>query len=400
MTKNYSTYTSTELLQDDYFIQSMLYPTTESDIFWDSLIADNILKREEFEQALSFLETMEKPVKIMSVKEKSVLWASIEIINKQKLREKIKRRNFYLFGTAVSFLIAIASFMLFAIPDEQLSEDIVAIAENQSSVSDAREIQLIMSGNTTYELEEKNTDIVVSEEGRIHVNSELLAEQNPEKEKQKHEESYNQLIIPRGRHSRLTLPDGTKMHINSGSRVVFPNIFSSNKREIFVDGEVFLDVAHNAQSPFIVRTNKMRVQVLGTTFNVSAYEEDENQSVVLVSGSVTIQTNDKEKTELLPNQMMTYSSDGSRVTKVNVNNYIAWKEGYFIYEGESLQTILKQLSRYYGKELLCDPPTNEMLGNGKLDLKEDLDRVLQGLSDMFPIDIVQNEDIIYVKEKI
>ncbi len=100
------------------------------------------------------------------------------------------------------------------------------------------------------------------------VNSEQLQESVTDEE-----HSFNQLIVPNGKRSTLALEDGTKMWINAGSRVIYPNKFKKNKREIYVDGEVYMEVARDEERPFVVKTNMLDVQVLGTSFNVMAYKK-------------------------------------------------------------------------------------------------------------------------------
>jgi hypothetical protein len=406
MKRKYSTYTSKELLQDDYFIRSMLYPSDESNRFWKSLITDRILQYDEFEQARTFLRMVEKPKRIMSNKEKSRLWTAIEVKNKKVLRMRIRRRNIYLGGVAVLLPALLISYVSFQLKKDRSPNDILAIANKPVAIPGSRDIQLIISDEMSYELEEKNADVVLNKEGKFQVNSALLNGETTETAKktetaQEKEFSYNQLIIPKGRHSRLTLPDGTTMYINSGSRVIFPPVFKEKEREIFVEGEVYLEVAHNEKVPFIVRTEKMRVQVTGTSFNISAYKEDEEQSIVLVSGGVSVKTDNQKETCLSPNEMMTYKKNEKAcfVSKVSVDHHIAWKEGYLFCENESLFSVLKRLSRYYGIEIEYDSKILPFAGNGKLDLKEDIERVLNGLSQIYPIAYIQDGKNIRIMKK-
>ena len=91
--------------------------------------------------------------------------------------------------------------------------------------------------------------------------------------------------------SSLTFSDGTKIWVNSGSKVIYPVSFEKKKREIYVEGEVYLDVTHDTSWPFVVRTQQVDVKVLGTSFNVSAYKDDSNMQVTLVEGKVEVNTN-------------------------------------------------------------------------------------------------------------
>lgn len=267
----------------------------------------------------------------------------------------------------------------------------VAAASRSLRNSAPQQIQLIVSEDQTYTVAEKHAAIELSEKGDLKINSEQIRRQSSKDEKVEKSGQYNQLITPKGKHSKLTLPDGTQVYANSGTRIVFPEKFQGNKREIFVDGEVYLDVYHNQNRPFVVRTNKMEIEVLGTSFNVSAYSQDIEQSVVLVSGSVAVKTNKKEEFHLLPNQRISYGTNVA-VTNVAVERFIAWKDGILLCNNESLVSVIERISRYYGVDIECDNDIHFYTGNGKLDLKEDLRRVLDGLIDIFPIVINEGKN--------
>ena len=105
----------------------------------------------------------------------------------------------------------------------------------------------------------------------------------------------HQIMVPNGKRADITFSDGTRIYINSGSKVIYPDIFEERKREILVEGEVYLDVAKRKDCPFVVKTREFDIRVLGTSFNVCAYREDEAASVVLVRGSVEVTTENKSK---------------------------------------------------------------------------------------------------------
>ena len=399
MKEDHSGYTSKDLLEDDYFISSMVEPTKESEEFWNSLVDDGIIAFDEFERAKHFMQIMQKPKKVMTVKERTDLWVKIEIQNKNILRQKLKRRRMYLYGTAASLFIALFSigYFLFQSDSQTIVDFQHVMAELSTPNEDAKDIQLILSDNKKIELEDKTADIVLQEDGDILVNSKKI-EEKTDTPVEETAVSYNQLIVPLGRHSSLTLSDGTKMHINSGSKVVFPHKFKKKEREIFVDGEVYLEVAHDKQAPFFVRTNNMDIRVLGTSFNVSAYEKENKQAIVLVSGAVSVKTKDKYEAQLSPNQMLNCMDGEYAITAVDVNEYICWKDGYFIYKREEIRNIVKQLSRYYGVNIVSDPEAASIKCSGKLDLKEDLEKVLADLSDILEVELLYDGNTYQIKK--
>lgn len=394
MDAKYAKYTSRELLEDDSFIHSMINPSEETNKFWNSLLVDGILDFDEFQEARSFVLFMQRPRKVMSAKEKNDLWVQIEIRNKKNLRRRLSKKFVYIWSICASFLIILSALSFVFFSRNQDTLDFHEVMADVSTVNESKDIQLILPDNKTIELEEKSVDIELDKEGGVFVNSkQLAASAMPEKEEAI---SYNQLIVPMGRHSRLTLSDGTKMYVNAGSTVVFPHKFKKKEREIFVDGEVYLEVARNKDVPFNVRTTAMDVKVLGTSFNIRAYKEDDEQAVVLVSGSVQVYTKDKHKVILSPDQKFGYSDGEYFISAIDSDNYISWIHGYYSYRQEPLVNIMKQISRYYGADIICGEKVGALTCTGKLDLKKDLDILMNDLVRPLELELKKEENIYYI----
>ena len=406
MEKRYLKYTINELLSDDYFISSVLHPTAESQEFWEYQIQNECVTSEDFEQASLFVRAVQSPKEKMFRKEKDMLWEKIEIANKKHLRKKI--RNLYIISISAAcifFLLGGVAFHLLEYESDKKEFDPMALLRNTPKVEDNSNICLVSSGNEQMSFEENHADIKYNEKGEVEVNSQTLAKEKQSsptpKERSDNEETktqdvapvYNQLIVPKGKHSTLLLSDGTKLWVNAGSHVVFPNVFAKDHREIYVDGEVYLEVARNESCPFIVKTEQIQVQVLGTSFNVKSYNGDSKADVVLVNGSVQVRTKTGRETKLVPNQRCTCVSDGKvNVETVDVYDYISWKDGLLQYNSEKLSVILKRLSDYYGKEIQWDEEVGNLKCSGKLDLKENIEKILNGLTKMMPVEYTKREN--------
>lgn len=276
--------------------------------------------------------------------------------------------------------------------------------KQKTDLTSGSDICLVLSDEKQVTFDEKSTDIKYDNKGEIQVNSQIVTEGKEEKRVDREEKkdtkntpvTYNQLIVPKGKHSTLLLPDGTKLWINAGSHVTFPVAFETDKREIYVDGEIFLEVARNESCPFIVKTNRMQVQVLGTSFNVKSYSIEDTDDVVLVTGSVHVQTESGQKANMVPNQRFLCTSTGkSDIQTVDVYDYICWKDGLLQYKKERFSTILHRLSDYYGKPIAWDPELNDLTCSGKLDLKDDMDKVLIGLIKMIPVKYTKQNESYY-----
>lgn len=403
MEKGYSKYSSKELLEDDNFIQAMISSTPQEEELWESLVQDGLLDRGEYETARNFVKMMKRPHKIMSLKERNELWVEIEVENKKNLRRSIRRKQLYLWGVAASLIVALSGVAMWLVSETEGTVDYHQVmADMPQTADEAKDIQIVLGDKKTIELEEKSADIELNKAGELLVNSKQVNQTAPtppaRKSKKAEPVKFNQLIVPPGKLSKLTLPDGTMMHVNAGSKVIFPNKFAEDAREIFVDGEVYLEVARNEKTPFYVRTAKLTVEVLGTVFNVKAYEQDSDQSVVLVSGSVVVHTADNRKAQLSPNQALNYVDGKYRIGRVNAEDVVSWIDGYFIYRKEKLNNIFKQMARYYGVNIVCEPADAPAFTcSGKLDLKEDINKVMQDLSDILEFEVEKNANNYHVK---
>lgn len=260
-----------------------------------------------------------------------------------------------------------------------------------SEPDSSNDIQLILSEGRKLVMDGKESRLYYKEGGKIAISSgkTQLDEEN--------ETGYNQLIVPSGKRSFITFSDGTRVAVNANTRIVYPSEFSGHKREIYVNGEVYLQVSPDKKHPFVVKTNRMEVEVLGTEFNVSAYDFTKNQSVVLVSGKVEVDTYKYPKKVLKPNDMLTYDGqdDGLRVNTVDVSEYISWVDGYYCFNHEKIEIITEKLSRYYGKRVIPDSGLIGLTCSGKLDLRDDLRDVLEVLSKTIPAQIETRDNYFY-----
>jgi ferric-dicitrate binding protein FerR (iron transport regulator) len=213
----------------------------------------------------------------------------------------------------------------------------------------------------------------------------------------------NQLVVPFGKNSSIRLPDGTIASLNAGSRLIYPSKFEGKNREVYLIGEGFFEVSHNADMPFIVKTSDLQVEVLGTKFNLSAYPSDSFIETVLVEGKVKLIENAfqivKGNFVLEPNQLASYNRENAetKIAHVDVRNYVAWHHGYLNFESSDLSRIVKKLERYYNIQIrLGDPMLGSRTISGKLKLKEEIDGVLTALASTASAELVKINESIYV----
>ena len=396
---DYNNYKADSLLNDAYFLESEQHPTPESIMFWDKLAQENKQLAKEIAIERNFLHILRHVTKPYLPQQKvDSIWKCISDQNRLEIQNKRKRRILYRTLAAACIVVFLVSGWylqnIYQTSECMEKSDIVAVKKPDVSTN---QTLLILSEKKQIAIQGKESKLHYNQQGKLNVNSQTI---NQETENDKKKDTYNQLIVPAGKRSSITFSDGTRIWLSASSRVVYPVEFMKNKREIYVEGEAFLDVYHDKSRPFIVKTNKMDIQVLGTTFNVCAYEKENIQTVVLVTGKVEVKTNNNETKTLSPNNLLAYNDQqGISVHPVDVQEYIAWKDGFYQFKKERLEIITKKLSKYYGKTIITDKQLANITCSGKLDLKEELDDVLHTLIQTVPAQITESNEKIYINVK-
>lgn len=190
---------------------------------------------------------------------------------------------------------------------------------------------------------------------------------------------YNTLSTPRAGQYEVELPDGTRVWLNAESRLRYPISFRGKDRKVELSGEAYFEVAHNKKKPFKVLTANQEITVLGTHFNVKGYQDEAAVSTTLLQGSVRVMNHLSGKTNLLvPGKQSTISAGKGdiEVRSVSVDQVMAWKNGYFIFENQDIQTIMKLISRWYDVNVIYKNKANVRLG-GTFSKSSDLPALLK-----------------------
>lgn len=387
---NYITYKAEQLLNDAYFLESERNPTPESEAFWREAQTGNPGLADEIAVARAWLQQLNRPSVLLPEEEVAQLWQRIQKANKRSGRV-VRLRYLAVAAAAVALLLVMGNKRIFR---SHPQPDITAFAQ-QTDMSDAcsTEVRLVISPRKVVAVKEKSARIRYDSDGQVQIDSRAVAA--ADSSLRPDEVFYNQLIVPAGRTSFIAFSDGTKAWVNSGSRLVYPSVFAAGKREVYVEGEVFLEVTPDKRKPFVVKTNRMQVQVLGTSFNVHAYKDEAVQQVVLVKGRVEVKAGQKEVRILSPSEMLSFGSREVSVKTVDVNEYVTWKDGFYQYRHEKLSEVFKRLERYYGKEILYDEEAGRMTCSGKLDLRSSLPEVIANIQRAAPVLAKETDNGLY-----
>jgi hypothetical protein len=207
------------------------------------------------------------------------------------------------------------------------------------------------------------------------------------------EVTFATLTVPRAGQYQLVLPDGSKVWLNSESELTYPVSFTGTSRVVHLKGEGFFDVEHLVGKPFVVKSKGQDIEVLGTAFNVSAYENDGEMTTTLVRGRVQIGATGVDERFLLKPGMQALVKNGHVHVKsgVNVEEYTAWKDGVIVLEKQNIREVLKQIERWYDVEFVVgktDLPMETM--SGEVSNKLPIDVLLKGIEGQLDIKFEQN----------
>lgn len=170
--------------------------------------------------------------------------------------------------------------------------------------------------------------------------------------------AYQEISVPFGVHSRISLPDGSVAWLNAGSTLKYPVEFRKGERCVTLSGEAFFEVESDRENPFIVKTEYLDVTATGTAFNVEAYDK-EPIAVTMVKGKVDVMFDDKENTVFLkPGDRMSYDihTSSSQIVKTDPYKWYAWKDGNMVFRDDSLAYIFKKLGQTFNVDILLKDP--------------------------------------------
>ncbi len=206
----------------------------------------------------------------------------------------------------------------------------------------------------------------------------------------------NELYVPQGGEYYIVLEDGTRVWLNSATKLEFPPHFDKDKREIAIHGEAYLEVAHNSEKPFYVETGGSRIHVTGTAFNVRNYSDEQTSSVALVQGRVQMENTDNEGilAVLTPSKkfVMSHNSGKYTVETANLELELAWRKGLFAFENEPLSSIARMLERWYNIKIDIDPAISANRYSGFINRHKSISQVVDILQRTNELRFVTNAE--------
>lgn len=360
-----------DLLEDDNFLLWRMMPTEESNSYWSRLQKENPLLQEEIERADKYLKDyIANRQELTTDEREELLKQVIQTVHQHRFKPKRRSIMWLQIASVSAIILLVIGIFLFqerasyAPSEEQIvgnwlnAEDVQLITGNDvSSFEEDIEMQIGTGEVTVNTLSKKTEKITIKNSKPI------------------------KLIVPYGKRSQITLSDGSKVWLNSGSTLEFPSTFVDNNRTITLTGEMYIEVFPH-EKPFIVNTTAFDVRVYGTKFNVTAYENSIEQSVALIEGSVSLQVAGKSDVLLHPEDLAIRKDGVFTTEKVNVEEYISWKDGYLFLDRTPVMEVLRKIERYYNISFNYEKDVHlqKRTCSGKIHLSDDLDDVMKAIT--------------------
>ncbi|MEO9022859.1 MAG: FecR domain-containing protein [Ginsengibacter sp.] len=349
----YLQYSATDFALDDDFVNWTLFPNDENDTLWNEYITKVPDQKKNIEAARNIILSFDTSAEKIPDDIKNRVWQSV--ISKADNGRIVKMKPRRVWMVAASALIILASGILYFYVNKNQSHldsgNVVknAVLKNDIAPGGNKAILTLANGSTIVLDSAQNgtltqqgsAKVVKLDDGKLvyreDENSSAVAIQ------------YNTITTPRGGQYQLILADGSKVWLNAASSIRFPTAFTGKEREVQITGEAYFEVAHNADMPFHVKVNNMDVAVLGTHFNINAYNDEGVMKTTLLEGSVKV-SEGNENVLIKPGEQaqIKKSSDKIIVKKdVDMEEVVAWKNGKFIFQDADIRSIMRQLERWY-----------------------------------------------------
>lgn len=319
------------------------------------------------------------------------------------VRERFSLRKTSLRKLAIAASVAVlvaASALLLYLQNQTTPQ--IATAEKQHKLMQAGigKATLFFDDGRTFEL--NNSGTMTMQEGGVTISNTEDGLAFAATGEEKGELRYSILRVPRGGEYVLTLPDGTHVWMNSESSIRFPSRFEDSERKVELQGQAYFEVAHNTDKPFLVWSGNQQIQVLGTQFDLKAYQNDETMTTTLVHGRVRIslKNNPDIQQTLSPNEQCTFNKTDNSLTKrtIETMSFVSWRSGQLMFENEELGEIMKTMSRWYDVEVVfASERARHIRFTGTLMRYDDINEVVNKIAKTNEIKIDVNENRIRVE---
>lgn len=374
----YELYTTADFLQDQEFLSWVKYPTEEWNAYW-SAISVKHQKGSEMQQAREMILLLNSTSQPAVEDRRDIVWEKIAGTMKKPVVRKISPWRGIAAAASVLLVIS-AGFFIYR--QSQLKRSTPKVAAIVNDVAPGRNVAMLTLANGQKVMLDSSTDGLLAREGGTNIRKtaggQIVYEDGAATENEL-TVRINRIDIPRGGQYQLVLPDGTKVWLNAASSLQYPSSFTGKDRTVHLSGEAYFEVAQNTEMPFRVVSANQTLEVLGTHFNINSYDEEDVVKTTLLQGSVKLTNTLADASRILRpgEQSALYRAKQSfRVAKADIEETMAWKEGYFIWNKEPLESIMRKLARWYNIEPVYEKPLTDVELSGIVSRSKNLSEVL------------------------
>jgi ferric-dicitrate binding protein FerR (iron transport regulator) len=299
-------------------------------------------------------------------------------------KETLRRSIWLRLSVAAAILLLLAVSAVYVLRKKQQPGTDVAKASNEKPdiIPGNYKATLKLANGRSIELDSATIGQLAQQGGIQVLNKSGLLVYAPSNVEDKGEVIWNTLSTAKGQTYPLLLSDGSRAWLNSESSIRFPVSFKGDLREVQITGEVLFEVAHDPSKPFKVTARDINVQVLGTTFNVNAYNDEEAIKTTLIEGSVQV-TKGIQRKKIKPGQQAQVLAHEIKVVEnVDVDKIIAWKQGYFRFKEDKLSEAMKNIARWYNVEVVFVGNAGNVEFSGDINRSSNLSEVVKLLAAM------------------
>ncbi len=349
----YLQYSTTDFALDDNFINWALFPDEGNDAFWNEYIINNPEQKKNIEVAKKIILSFDTSAGKIPDDIKNRIWQSIILKTEPNRVVKMKFPKAWMVAASV-LIVLVAGLSYLYISRNENKEIPGNFAKNKIIKNDitpgGNKAVLTLANGSAIVLDSAQNG-TLTQQGNVKViklDSGKLIYQKDENTNVATVQ-YNTITTPRGGQYQLVLADGSKVWLNAASSIRFPTTFTGKERDVQITGEAYFEVTHNSEIPFHVKANNMDVAVLGTHFNINAYDDEGVMKTTLLEGSVKVSEGNKSVT-IVPGEQALIAHHTDKIdikTNVDLEEVVAWKNGKFIFQDADIQSIMRQLERWY-----------------------------------------------------
>ncbi len=393
MNKEFQKYSLEDFLDDRDFCSWARSERPDLDGFYQRLINEYPEQKKVLQNAYKLVRLFDDEKVATNLSRKLQWWEKVKSTYQESNKPTKNYRLIFRYA-AVFVLLATVGSMAYYFMSPNSRHDFVSSYAQQ----DFKETTLLLGNGKKVNIKSQQAEIKYDSNGTsLLVDNDLV-----DKGVESKGTEMNELTVSFGKQAKIVLADNTTVWLNAGSRLIYPSRFRESKRKVQLQGEAFFKVSKDKTKPFIIETGNSNIKVLGTSFNVKAYPDEQIEETVLVEGSVSLnigKTSFGKEVMLKPEQRVVVSGTDNTyaVSKVDVENYTSWINGLFEFKDEPLSAVLTRISRYYHINIKWADNADARKISGKLDLKDDYQRVLHALAVISNGDYSEKDKEIYFK---